>query len=91
MLGKRRGNDIAGNGTLAAQKIVNIVRVFVGRMEIITPSIEEDVQQAIATNDRRTLEKYGRFLETIAKRIGARSTLLDNIYSAYLSRGSGCN
>ena len=67
------------------------VRVFVGRMEIITPSIEEDVQQAIATNDRRTLEKYGRFLEPIAKRIGARSTLLGNVYSDYLSRGSGCN
>jgi hypothetical protein len=67
------------------------VRVFVGRMEIITSSIEEDVRQAIAKNDRRMLEKYGRFLEPIAKRIGARSALVDGVYSDYLSRGSGCN
>jgi hypothetical protein len=68
-----------------------IVRVFVGRMEIITPSIEENVRQAISNNDRRTLEKYGRFLEPIAKRIGARSRLVDEVFSAYLTRASGCN
>ena len=59
-------------------------RVFVGRMEVITPAMEEIVRQAIAKNDRATLEKYGRFLEPIAKRIGARSALLDSIYSSYL-------
>src|SRR5207249_9877556 len=37
-----------------------IVRVFVGRMEIITPAVEEDVKQAIANNDQPGLEKYGR-------------------------------
>ena len=67
------------------------VRVFVGRMEIVTSSIEEDVRQAIAKNDRRMLEKYGRFLEPIAKRIGARSGLVDDVFSAYLTRGSRCN
>ncbi len=67
-----------------------IARVFVGRMEVITPAIREDVKQAIAKNDRSTLEKYGRFLEPIAKRIGAKSALLDSV-SAYLSRTSSCS
>src|SRR5438874_4406416 len=52
-----------------------ITRVFVGRMEIITPAIQDDVQRAVASNDRSTLEKYGRFLEPIAKRIGTKSAL----------------
>jgi len=68
-----------------------IARVFVGRMEIITPSIEEEVKAAIATNDRPVLEKYGRFLEPIARRIGTKSTMLDSIHSSYVSRASSCN
>jgi hypothetical protein len=67
-----------------------IVRVFVGRMEIITPAIQEDVEQAIAKNDRLTLEKYGRFLEPIAKRTGAKTALLDSVYASYLPRASSC-
>jgi len=68
-----------------------IARVFVGRMELITPFIEEDVRQAIAKNDRPTLEKYGRFLQPIAMRIGTKSALLDSIYSSYVERASSCN
>jgi len=68
-----------------------IARVFVGRMEIITPAIEEDVRQAIATNDRTTLEKYGRFLEPITRRIGTKNALLDSVYSSYAERASKCN
>ena len=68
-----------------------IARVFVGRMELITPFIEEDVRQAIAKNDRPTLEKYGRFLQPIARRIGTKSALLDSIYSSYVERASSCN
>ena len=68
-----------------------MVRVFVGRMEMITPAIEEDIKHGIANNDRAALEKYGRFLGPIAKRIGAKSGLLDSVYSSYVSRASGCN
>ena len=68
----------------------NIARVFVGRLEIITPATIENVKQAIDRHDRASLEKYGRFLEPIAKRIGTKSPLLDAISSAYLSRSSGC-
>jgi len=70
---------------------VQIVRVFVGRMEIITPAILEDVKQAIANHDQPSLEKYSRFLEPIAKRIGARSPLLAAVYTSYLSRASACS
>jgi hypothetical protein len=40
-------------------------RVFVGRMEIVTPATEKAVERAFESRDRATLEKYGRFLEPI--------------------------
>ena len=67
-----------------------VARVFVGRMEIITPAIQEEIQQAVAKNDRATLEKYGRFLEPIAKRTGLRSALLDSVYSSYFANPVSC-
>ena len=44
---------------------VQTERVFVGRMEIVTPATERAVERALATHDRATLAKYGRFLEPI--------------------------
>jgi hypothetical protein len=41
------------------------VRVFVGRLEIVTPATMEAVKTAIADNDEATLNKYSRFLEPI--------------------------
>jgi hypothetical protein len=41
------------------------VRVFMGRLEIVTPATERAVDRALATHDNVTLEKYGRFLEPI--------------------------
>jgi hypothetical protein len=57
-----------------------ISRVFVGRMEIITPATQQDVRQALASNDRTVLEKYGRFLSAISNRIGVKNSLLDSVY-----------
>jgi hypothetical protein len=42
-----------------------ITRVFVGRLELITPATEQAVESAFATGDRATLAKYSRFLEPI--------------------------
>jgi hypothetical protein len=42
-----------------------IVRVFVGRMELVTPATQRAVEQALATNDRITLTRYDRFLVPI--------------------------
>jgi len=44
---------------------IQTVRVFVGRMEIVTPETVKAVEQALATRDRATLQLYGRFLESI--------------------------
>jgi hypothetical protein len=45
------------------------VRVFVGRLELISPATQRTVAEALASNDNVTLEKYGRFLEPILKTI----------------------
>ena len=45
------------------------VRVFVGRLEIVTPATVQAVKNAIASNDDASVEKYGRFLEPILKTI----------------------
>jgi len=41
------------------------VRVFVGRLENVTPATEKEVETALATQDTATLKAYGRFLEPI--------------------------
>ena len=53
-------------------KPANITRVFVGRMEVVTPEIESEVASAILRNDQRTLRKYGRVLEPISQMIEGR-------------------
>ncbi len=42
-----------------------VVRVFVGRLEIITPETVKAVKDALASHDEATLNKYQRFLEPI--------------------------
>jgi hypothetical protein len=41
------------------------VRVFVGRLEVITPPTEKAVERALNTGDTSTLKLFGRFLEPI--------------------------
>ncbi|HXJ07454.1 MAG TPA: hypothetical protein VNH65_20305 [Candidatus Acidoferrum sp.] len=45
------------------------VRVFVGRLELVTPATKQAVEQALASHDRATLAKYHRFLVPIVERI----------------------
>lgn len=40
-------------------------RVFVGRLEIVTPATAKAVEMAVATHDQSVLNKYGRFVEAI--------------------------
>jgi hypothetical protein len=46
-----------------------ITRVFVGRLEIVTPATANAVKMALVYNDETTLNKYGRFLEPILQTI----------------------
>jgi hypothetical protein len=49
-------------------------RVFVGRLELITPATEHAVESAFASNDQLTLAKYNRFLEPILRSMIQKST-----------------
>ena len=42
-----------------------IRRVFVGRIELVTTATKNAVEQALASHDAATLQKYNRFLEPI--------------------------
>jgi hypothetical protein len=46
-----------------------IARVFVGRLEIVTPATARAVETAVASNDEVTLYRYGRFLEPILRTV----------------------
>ena len=80
---------------------VSVARVFVGRMEVITPESEADVARALLTNDARLIEAYGRWLGPIGDRVIAKvaaadeqSTMRarqDSIFKAYLTRVTACH
>ena len=46
------------------------VRVFVGRLELVTPTTALAVKTAMAHNDEATLDKYSRFLDPILQSTG---------------------
>ena len=67
-----------------------IARVFVGRVEVFTPEVRDTVARAMSADDRATLEKYGRFLEPIARQYGPLSDTVMRIASVYFSRSNAC-
>jgi hypothetical protein len=76
-----------------------VERVFVGRMDVVTPFIQQAVTAAIALDDRPTLERYGRFLGSITDRIMARNpgaidsaavSLTNAALRSYLTRATIC-
>ena len=78
---------------------VETARVFVGRLELITPATISDVKRALETRDRSALLQYGRFLLPIAQRIVADPAngldakgLEQFIYGTFaeLTRGTAC-
>lgn len=46
----------------------DVVRVFVGRLELVTAASLTDLGDALRTNDRATLARFGRFLRPLADR-----------------------
>ena len=49
-------------------------RVFVGRLELVTPASQQAVEAAMAAKDHATLAKYSRFLEPIVRFMLTNST-----------------
>jgi hypothetical protein len=74
-----------------------LARVFVGRIELITPATENSIEAAIASRDAATLEKYGRFLYPIVNVIIAKQPgpdVSDHMYeelAAALAAGQSNN
>jgi hypothetical protein len=77
----------------------HIERVFVGRMELVTPVTLDQVRTALVTNDRSTLEKYGRFLEPISRQLlpkmplaerARAQSIFSSVSAAYLDRLTVC-
>ena len=75
-------------------------RVFVGRIELITPAIVAEVKKAVLAKERAPIVKYGRFLKPILARVAASSTAAEtaiiqqNLSFAYATAAplaAGCN
>jgi len=77
-------------------------RVFVGRLEVVTPATEKAVEYALAAHDRAALAKYGRFLEPILQIMLQRAhgdaaqtrrlrAALDSVYGQLLAEASLAN
>jgi hypothetical protein len=56
-------------------KPAELARAFVGRIEIITPAVMDEVEQAILANDLPKLVKCGRLLDAIVNRVRTRPSL----------------
>lgn len=63
------------------------VRVFVGRLELVTPATEKAVEAAFESHDNLTLGRYGRFLEPILNEMiqSASDESRRNVLRKYLS------
>ena len=68
-----------------------MARVFVGRIELVTPSLIDEVKAAVLRRDRAVLVKHARFLRPIVARVLASSTAAEavaierNLSAAYAS------
>jgi hypothetical protein len=78
-----------------------IERVFVGRMDVITPAHIADVRRAIVTNNRAALARHGRLLAVIGERILESTSsvdekrrieaLLNATFAAYVEKVARCD
>jgi len=75
-----------------------IKRVFVGRMEVVTPAVQHTVEEAIVPKNSDVLERYARFLGPITDRIlenrpraaDAIRSATSAAYASYVKRASAC-
>ena len=76
----------------------DIKRVFVGRMELVTPAVQQTVEAAIADRNSAVLERHARFLGPITDRILAKHpgaadairSATSAAYASYVRRASVC-
>jgi hypothetical protein len=73
-------------------------RVFVGRIELLTPATQQAIETAVASRDKATLRRFGRFLtpfmetiirkETNRDRIAKLREALNEIYGSYVAQNT---
>ena len=69
-------------------------RVFVGRMELLTPATQKAIETAVSGDDQTTLAKYGRFLAPMLETILCKNPSdaadlrqeLMRVYSSYVAQ-----
>jgi hypothetical protein len=61
---------------------VETARVFVGRVEVLSPATRETLQEAARRGDSQTLEEFGRFLGLFARRMELSGPALQNAMAA---------
>ncbi len=74
----------------------DLQRVFVGRLELLTPATQSAIETAVAQHDDATLKKYGRFLapfieamlrkDPASANAGRLGRTLTGIYDTYIAR-----
>ena len=78
-------------------KPVEVRRVFVGRLEIVTPATLGEVKTALGTGDKQKLAQYGRFLNPIGEQLlrslpqaerGAMARRLESANAAWVGSAS---
>ena len=67
-------------------------RVFVGRVEVLSPATLKAVESALAANDTSVVKTYGRFLGPIMERLGGpnSSNILNAAFKDYIGQAGGC-
>ena len=71
----------------------HVARVFVGRMEIFTPTMKQEIRDAIARGDSSVFVKYGRFLNPVTAGIDSNawwSAQVSAVRQKYLGRQTVC-
>lgn len=55
-----------------------IARVFVGRVEVLSPATKHSILEAVDRQDSASLQKFGRFLDVYAKLLNSRARAILN-------------
>ena len=66
-----------------------VVRVFVGRVEVLSPWTRQTIQDAVENRDLATLKKFGRFLEPFTEQMHDRSSFLRDAEAKIAQTASG--
>src|SRR3984957_3171358 len=69
---------------------VQTARVFVGRIELVTPETKRTVEQALAKGDLSTVDRYSRFLGPILQRISTRDSARASQVEQYRRSAGEC-